>query len=249
MLLIPSMELRNGQCVYPKYHKQSFNEVVYEWPLTVAERWIAAGARRLHLIDVDSLATGGAENSYVVEQLVKQFPDITIQVYAGACKNAEAIDIWLAAGVRYLVINIKNHLQRESIAELCTEFPGRIIVLLDALQGRIVMGTRTVSYFQPKEIIEQFVEDGVESVIYHEISPETRLAEGVLHHAGNVAQDVRLPTYTVNGINHLDDVAKLHSQPANALAGVILGRPLYSGAIDLESAITRLAEGESSKVL
>ena len=138
MLLIPAIDLKDGKCVRLRQGRMEDETVFSDDPVAVAGRWVGAGARRLHIVDLNGAFAGQPRNAAVVHSIAQAFPDLPIQV-GGGIRDAETIEAYLAAGVRYVIIGTRAMTTPHFVSDVCTQFPGHVIVGLDAREGRVAV--------------------------------------------------------------------------------------------------------------
>ena len=170
MLLIPAIDLKQGKCVRLRQGRMEDDTVFSDDPVAVAARWVEAGAKRLHLVDLDGAFAGKPVNAGVVGEIAKAFPELPIQI-GGGIRDEETIDTYLAAGVQYVIIGTKAVNAPHFVNDLCMEFPGHVIVGLDAKDGKVALdGWSKLSKHDVIDMAQHFEEDGVGAIIYTDIA-------------------------------------------------------------------------------
>ena len=160
MLLIPAIDLKDGQCVRLRQGRMDDTTVFSNSPVDMAERWVNAGARRLHLVDLNGAFEGKPVNGDVVRAVAEKFPDVPVQI-GGGIRDAETVQAYLDAGVQYCIIGTKAVQEPQFVVELCQQFPGHIIVGLDAKNGMVATdGWAEVSSVSAIELARQFEQSG-----------------------------------------------------------------------------------------
>jgi len=207
-------------------------------PVAVAERWVAAGARRLHIVDLDGARTGKPIHAKLIHEIAEKFPDLPIQV-GGGIRNEDTVQRYLEAGVSYVIIGTKAVTAPHFVADVCLEFPGHIIVGLDVRDGRVAIdGWSKMSRHNAIELAEQFEQDGVAAIVYTDISKDG-LMQGVNVAATvELAQALAIPVIASGGISTLDDVRALCEVTDEGIEAAITGRAIYEGTIDFTEAQT-----------
>lgn len=240
MLLIPAIDLKEGRCVRLRQGRMEEATVFSENPLEVAERWVAAGAQRLHLVDLDGAFAGGRRNASIVEQIAKGYPDIPIQV-GGGIRDADTVQAYLDAGVSYVILGTKAVSAPHFVNDLCLEFPQHIIVGLDAKDGRVAInGWSKLSNHDVIDLAQRFEEDGVAAIIYTDISRDGMLSGVNVEATTHLAQSVHVPVIASGGVNNLEDIEALCAVEEEGVSGVIIGRALYEGTLDFAEAQRRV---------
>jgi phosphoribosylformimino-5-aminoimidazole carboxamide ribotide isomerase len=236
MLLIPALDLKRGKCVRLRQGRMNDVTAFSDNPLLVARRWADAGARRLHIVDLDGAAAGRPMNAGVVREIAAEFPDLSIQI-GGGIRDADTVQAYLEAGVQYAIIGTKAVSAPHFINDLCLEFPGHIIVGLDAKDGRIAIdGWSKLSHHDVIDIAQRFEQDGVAAIIYTDISRDGMMAGVNIEATVKLASSVHVPIIASGGVTNLDDIKALCAVADEGVTGIIIGRALYEGTIDLASA-------------
>lgn len=238
MQMIPAIDLKDGQCVRLRKGVMEDSTVFSDDPVAVAKQWVEQGARRLHLVDLNGAFAGEPVNGEVVTAIAKAYPDLPIQI-GGGIRSAETIRYYLDAGVSYVIIGTKAVKEPAFIKEMCREFPGAIIVGLDAKDGLVATdGWAQVSQVRATELAKRFEQDGVSSIVYTDIERDGMMQGVNVEATVEMAEASSLPIIASGGITNLDDIRALLAR-ANAGAGIcgaITGRAIYEGTLDLAAA-------------
>src|SRR5690606_29890660 len=170
MLIIPAIDLKDRQCVRLRRGVMEDSTVYGSDPVEMAARWVEAGARRLHLVDLNGAFVGKPVNGDAVTAIARKFPKLPIQI-GGGIRDAETIEHYLQAGVAYVIIGTKAVKEPQFVGEVCKQFPGHIIVGLDAKDGLVATdGWAEVSMLQATDLAKRFEQDGVSAIVYTDIS-------------------------------------------------------------------------------
>lgn len=241
MLLIPAIDLKGGKCVRLRQGRMEDETVFSNDPMAVAERWIKNGARRLHIVDLDGAVAGQPKNADIISAITKNFPDIPIQV-GGGIRDEEAIEAYLNAGVQYVILGTKAVTAPHFLADICTEFPGHIIAGLDVRNGTVaVNGWSKLSSHNTIDLACRFEHDGVEAIVYTDITRDGMM-EGInVEDIVQVAQAVNVDVIAAGGITTIDDVRALCAVAGEGIIGAITGRAIYAGTLDFSEG-QRLAD-------
>ena len=236
MLMIPAIDLKEGRCVRLRQGRMADDTVFSDDPVAVAGRWRDAGARRLHLVDLDGAFAGEPRHAEVVRAITAAWPDLPLEV-GGGIRDADTIAAYLEAGVSWAIIGTQAVRDPGFVRDACAAFPGRIIVGLDARDGRVaVEGWAESSEHDAIEFARGFADAGVAAIVYTDIGRDGML-EGVNVDATvRVARAAGVPVIASGGMKSLDDVRALAAANEPGIAGAILGRSLYEGTIDLAEA-------------
>ena len=242
MLLIPAIDLKDGHCVRLRQGIMEDSTVFSEDPVAMAGQWVEAGARRLHIVDLDGAFAGKPKNAEVIHDIASRYPDLTIQL-GGGIRDEDIIAGYLDAGVNFLIVGTQAVKEPHFVAEVCAEFPTHIIVGLDAKDGKVATeGWSKLSKQDVVDMARRFENDGVEAIIYTDISRDGMM-EGVNVDATvKMAQAVNIPIIASGGITNMDDVKALSAVADEGIMGAITGRAIYEGAIDLKQAQAWLDE-------
>lgn len=236
MLVIPAIDLKEGKCVRLRQGRMEDNTVYSEDPLAVASRWVEQGARRIHIVDLDGAIAGKRINHAIVERIARAHPDIPVQV-GGGIRDEDTVQAYLDAGVQYVIIGTKAISAPHFIADLCVEFPGHIIVGLDAKNGKVAIdGWSKLSSHDVIDMARHFENDGVEAIIYTDIGRDGMLSGVNIESTVALAQSVHIPVIASGGIKSVDDVRQLCAVAHHGIVGAITGRAIYEGTLDFAQA-------------
>lgn len=236
MLLIPAIDLKDGQCVRLRQGRMEDSTIFSDDPVAMAGRWVEAGARRLHLVDLNGAFAGQPVNAQVIRRIAQTFPDLSIQV-GGGIRDEQTVDAYLDAGVQFVIIGTKAVQDPHFISDLCLEYPGHVIVGLDARDGRVAInGWSKLTKHQVVDLARIFERDGVEAIIYTDIGRDGMMQGVNIEATVRLARAISIPVIASGGISSLDDVRALCAVEAEGIMGAIIGRALYEGSIDFAAA-------------
>jgi phosphoribosylformimino-5-aminoimidazole carboxamide ribotide isomerase len=212
--------------------------VFSEDPVAMAGRWVEAGAKRLHLVDLNGAFAGKPVNAQVIRRIANAFPDLPIQV-GGGIRDADTVDAYLNAGVSFVIIGTKAVKEPHFVKTLCLEYAGHIIVGLDAKNGKVAMdGWSKLSRHDVIDMARVLEGDGVEAIVYTDIGRDGMMQGVNVEATAAVARAINIPVIASGGISHLDDLRALCKVQEEGIMGAIIGRALYEGDIDLAAAQT-----------
>ncbi len=236
MLLIPAIDLKDGKCVRLRQGRMDDETVFGDDPVAVARRWVEAGARRLHMVDLNGAFEGRPVNAAAIRAVAEAFPDLPIQV-GGGIRDEETVQAYLDAGVQYTIIGTKAVSAPHFINDLCVEFPGHIIVGLDAKDGKVAIdGWSKLSHHSVIDMAQRFEDDGVEAIVFTDIGRDGMM-EGInVESTVELARAIRIPVIASGGITSLDDIRALCKVADEGIMGAITGRAIYEGTLDLAEA-------------
>lgn len=242
MLLIPAIDLKDGKCVRLRQGRMEDETIFADDPLDMAQRWVDAGARRLHLVDLNGAFAGKPVNADVVHRIAEAFPEVPIQV-GGGIRDEDTVQLYLDAGVSYVIIGTKAVSAPHFINDLCLEFPGHIIVGLDAKDGKVAIdGWSKLSHHDVIDMAQRFERDGVEAIVYTDISRDGMMQGVNVEATARLAAAISTPVIASGGISKLDDVRAIQAVADDGIMGTIIGRALYEGTVDLVEA-QKLVDG------
>jgi phosphoribosylformimino-5-aminoimidazole carboxamide ribotide isomerase len=210
-------------------------------PVEVATRWVNEGAQRLHLVDLDGAFAGKPVNANVVHDIAEAHPDLIIQV-GGGIRDEDTIQTYLNAGVKYVIIGTKAVIAPHFVGDVCAEFPGHIIVGLDAKDGKVAIdGWSKLSNHDVIDLAQHFENDGVDSIIYTDIGRDGMMKGVNVEATAKLARAIRIPVIASGGITNMDDIHALGAVAEDGIMGAITGRAIYEGTLDFAEA-EKLAE-------
>ncbi len=232
MLLIPAIDIKQGKCVRLRRGDINQTTVFSDDPVTVADRWVSQGARRLHIVDLDGAMKGEPVNADIVHRIAENHPQLPIQV-GGGIRNEDTVGIYIQAGVRYVIIGTQAIKEPHLISDLCAEYPTHVIVGLDARDGRIATeGWSKVSKHDAIDMAQHFDHDGVEAIIYTDIARDGMMQGVNIAATVALAEAVNIPVIASGGIQNIENVKKLAAASGSGIVGAITGRAIYQGALD-----------------
>ena len=232
MLLIPAIDLKDGKCVRLRQGRMEDTTVFSDDPVAMAAQWVEAGARRLHLVDLNGAFEGKPVNGDVVRAIADAFPELPIQI-GGGIRDEETVQSYLDAGVHYVIIGTKAVNAPHFVNDLCMEFPGHIIGGLDAKDGKVAIdGWSKLSKHDVIDMAKHFEEDGVEAIIYTDIGRDGMMTGVNVEATVKLAQAISIPVIASGGITNMDDVKALCAVADEGISGAITGRAIYEGTLD-----------------
>lgn len=235
MLIIPAIDLKDGQCVRLKQGRMEDNTVFSDNPVAMAEHWVKEGARRLHLVDLNGAFDGIPVHKEIVMQITQSQPNLPIQI-GGGIRSLETIEHYLDAGVSYVIIGTKAVKEPEFVELACKQFAGHIIVGIDAKAGMVATdGWANVTDIKATELAKRFADVGVSSIVYTDIARDGMMQGVNVEQTVHLAQYSGLPVIASGGVTNLHDVELLKPYQQE-ITGIITGRAIYEGTLDIASA-------------
>lgn len=236
MLIIPAIDLKDGQCVRLRQGLMEDSTVFSDDPVAMAKQWVEQGCRRLHLVDLNGAFEGKPVNGHVVTAIAHAYPKLPIQI-GGGIRNAATIEYYLEAGVKHVIIGTKAVKEPQFVTEMCKLFPGHIIVGLDAKDGWVATdGWAEVSNVQASELAKRFEQDGVSSIIYTDIARDGMMQGVNVEATLAMARASSIPVIASGGITNMDDIRALHAHTGEGIEGAITGRAIYEGTLTMAEA-------------
>jgi phosphoribosylformimino-5-aminoimidazole carboxamide ribotide isomerase len=236
MLVIPAIDLKDGRCVRLRQGRMEDETVFGDDPVQVAQRWVDAGARRLHMVDLNGAFEGRPVNAQAIRAVAERFPELPIQV-GGGIRDEETVQAYLDAGVQYVIIGTKAVSTPHFINDLCLEFPGHIIVGLDAKNGKIAIdGWSKLSNHSVIEMAQRFEQDGVEAIVFTDIGRDGMMSGVNVDSTVELARAIHIPVIASGGVTTIEDIRTLCGVADEGIIGAITGRAIYEGTLDLAAA-------------
>ena len=236
MLLIPAIDLKDGKCVRLRQGRMEDETVFGDDPVEVAQRWVNAGARRLHMVDLNGAFEGKPVNAGAINAVAEKFPDLPIQV-GGGIRDEDTVQAYLNAGVQYVIIGTRAVSAPHFVNDLCVEFPGHIVVGLDAKDGKVAIeGWSKLSHHSVIDMAQRFEQDGVEAIVFTDIGRDGMMSGVNVESTVELAAAIHIPVIASGGVTTIDDIKNICSTDEEGIIGAIVGRALYEGTIDLAEA-------------
>lgn len=241
MLLIPAIDLKAGKCVRLRQGRMEEEVVFSDDPVAMAGHWVELGARRLHVVDLDGAFAGRPKNAEVICAITESFPEVEVQV-GGGIRDGDTIQEYLDAGVQYVIIGTQAVTAPHFVEDMAMEFPGHILVGLDAKEGRVAIdGWSKLSRHSVIDLARRFEDEGVEAIIYTDISRDGMLDGVNVEATARLAEAIHIPVIASGGIRSLDDIHALGKIADKGVIGAITGRAIYEGTLDFAAGL-KLAE-------
>ena len=236
MLIIPAIDLKDGQCVRLRQGRMEDSTVFSDDPVAMADRWVAAGARRLHLVDLNGAFAGEPVNGAVVRAIAERHPGLPIQI-GGGIRSADTIAAYLEAGVSYVIIGTKAVQEPDFVTEMCQRYPDNIIVGIDAKGGMVATdGWAEVSSVKATDLARRFARDGVNAIVYTDIDRDGMMQGVNVEATVAMARAASIPVIASGGITDMADIRRLLDVAGEGILGAITGRAIYEGTLDVAEA-------------
>jgi phosphoribosylformimino-5-aminoimidazole carboxamide ribotide isomerase len=243
MLLIPAIDLKDGKCVRLKQGDMKTSTTFSEDPAAVARRWLDAGARRLHLVDLNGAFAGKPVNEPAVKSILAEVGDeIPVQL-GGGLRDLDTIERYLDDGLSFVIIGTAAVKSPGFLKDACSAFGGHIIVGLDAKGGKVATdGWSKLTGHEVIDLAKKFEDYGVEGVIYTDIGRDGMLSGINIDATVKLAQALTIPVFASGGLSSIADIEKLCAAESDGIEGVICGRAIYNGDLDFAAAQKRADE-------
>jgi phosphoribosylformimino-5-aminoimidazole carboxamide ribotide isomerase len=240
MLLIPAIDLKNGQCVRLRQGKMDDVTVFSADPVAVAKRWADEGAQRLHVVDLDGALKGQPLNLKTIEKIIGAVK-IAVQV-GGGIRDEDTVQRLLDAGAQYVIVGTKAVSAPHFLHDLCIEYPRHVLVSIDARDGRVALnGWARLTGHDAIETAQHCERDGAEAIIYTDIARDGMMNGFNAEATRNLAKSVNTPVFASGGISSVKDLQALKEIEGDGVAGCVVGRALYEGTLKLKDALKALA--------
>lgn len=239
MILFPAIDLKGGKCVRLYKGDMAQATVFNDSPGDQAAQFVKAGARWIHVVDLDGAFAGKSVNADAVRAILKN-ANVPVQL-GGGIRDDAAIASWLGAGVTRVILGTIALKDPDFVKRACKTFPGKIVVGIDARGGHVaVQGWAETSDMKAVDLARKFEDSGVAAIVYTDIDRDGALQGPNVDATVAMAKAVSIPVIASGGVSSLDDLAVLQRHAKDGIAGVISGRALYDGRIDLRAAIDLL---------
>ena len=240
MLLIPAIDLKDGRCVRLRQGDMDDATVFADDPAEMAGQWLAQGARRLHLVDLNGAVAGRPRNEAAVRAIVRAVGDTIPVQLGGGIRDLDTIERYLDDGIAYVIIGTAAVKSPGFLHDACGAFPGQILVGLDARDGKVATdGWSKLTGHDVVDLARKFEDYGVEGIIYTDIGRDGMLGGVNVEATVRLAREVRVPVFASGGVGGIEDVDRLCAVESEGIEAVILGRALYEGRLDFVAAQAR----------
>ena len=241
MIIYPAIDIRGGRCVRLTEGRFDAETVFADDPAEMALKWAGMGAEFLHLVDLDGALAGEGRNAPVIERIL-QSVSIPVQL-GGGIRNLETIERLLALGVTRLILGSAAVKNPQLVAEACKKYPGHIAVGIDAKNGEVAIeGWGQGSGVAATELAKRMADYGVETIIYTDISRDGMLSGVNVEATAALARACGVPIIASGGVASIEDIRRVKAVEADGVCGCIIGKAIYTGAVDLKAALALAKE-------
>jgi len=236
VIVIPAVDLKDKRCVRLSQGRMDQESIYSEDPVQMAKHWESKGAERLHVVDLNGAVTGNPVHRSLIEEMVRSL-NIPVEV-GGGIRDLETIEIYLSSGVQWAILGTAALRNRPLVREACRRFPERIILGIDARGGKVAIeGWKEMASTGTVEMARQFEGMGVSAIIFTDIERDGMRTGLNLEATKSLALRISIPVIASGGVSRIEDIEHLMELEPDGVIGVIVGRALYTGALDLEEAI------------
>jgi phosphoribosylformimino-5-aminoimidazole carboxamide ribotide isomerase len=240
MLLIPAIDLKDGRCVRLRQGNMNEATVFSEDPVAMARHWVEAGARRLHIVDLNGARSGKPVNEPVIKKIIAAVGDDVPVQLGGGLRDLDTIERYIDDGVRFVVIGTAAVKNPGFLHDACSAFGGHVIVALDAKGGKVATdGWSKLTGHDVVDLAQKFEDYGVDAILYTDIGRDGMLTGVNIEATVELARAVKIPVIASGGVASLADVERLCAVEDEGIEAVILGRSLYEGTLDFKQAQAR----------
>ena len=247
MDVIPAIDLLEGRCVRLYQGDYAQSQVFNDNPVEVAKQWADQGATRIHVVDLDGAKVGQPVNNKAIEAIVGAV-SVPVQV-GGGLRDRTGVTKMLDAGVQQVILGTAAVEEPTIVESLCAEFPGKIIVGIDARKGWVAThGWLETSEVMATDLAQQMSKLGVAAIIYTDILRDGTLIGPNLDALRELAASISIPIIASGGVSSMTDLLSLLALEPSGVSGVIVGRAIYTGDISLREAVQAIGNGRLQDV-
>ena len=236
MMVIPALDLKEGRCVRLSQGRMDQESIYSEDPLQMARHWESKGAERLHVVDLNGAMKGKPFHRSLIETITQSLR-IPVEV-GGGIRDLETIEGYLSSGVRWVILGTAALKNRHLVEEACHRFPEKVILSIDAKGERVaIQGWKEVTPFKAIDLAKQFEGIGLSAIIFTDIERDGMETGANWEETKTLAKTTSIPVIASGGVARVEEIERLMEQKPDGIIGVIVGRALYTGQVDLEEAI------------
>lgn len=239
MIIIPAIDLKDEKCVRLLQGDFSRSTVYSDNPVEVAGIWQKKGAERIHIVDLDGSLAGAPRNREIIRDIIRKI-DVPVQV-GGGIRNMKTIEDYVGMGVYWVILGTAALKDRKFVMDACSAYRGRIILGIDASDGKVAIEAWTEKMNESAlKVAKSYEGHGLDAVVYTDIKRDGMGVGVNIEATENLARAVDIPVIASGGVSSIHDIEKLMKTEKSGVAGVIIGRALYNGALRLEDAISKV---------
>lgn len=236
MKIIPAIDIQNGNCVRLKQGDFTKETIFHSSPIDMAQKWVDEGAERLHIVDLDGARLGSPINMEVISKICDKFPSIPVQI-GGGIRDLETAEKYLSAGASFIIVGTKAVEDPNFIKILCSKFPKKVIVGIDAKNGEVATeGWLSISDKNAIDFAKIFENLGVAEIVYTDIEKDGMMKGLNIEATLDLAKNVKIPIIASGGVSCIEDIYKIGAYTKSGISGIIIGRALYEKKFNIEEA-------------
>ena len=236
MIIYPAIDLKDGKCVRLVRGEMEKSTVFSDKPYLQAKKFEQAGCHWLHLVDLNGAFEGRPVNSKAVSEIITNVNMLT--QLGGGIRNMDTIEFWISAGINRIILGTAALHDPALVLQACHSFPDQIAVGIDAKDGKVaVNGWAEVSEISAIDLALKFEDAGVSAIIYTDINRDGVMAGPNIEETAKLAERLSTPVILSGGISQLSDIEAVKNVRGSGIEGIIIGRALYDGSIDVKDAI------------
>jgi len=236
VIIIPAIDLKEGRCVRLSQGRMDQETIYSENPIEMAKHWESKGAERLHVVDLNGAVTGKPFHRALIEEMVRSI-HIPVEI-GGGIRDLAAIEGYIHSGAEWVILGTVALRNRHLLTEACQQFPGKVILGIDAKGEKVaVEGWKEVASMEAIELARQFEGIGLSAIIFTDIERDGMSTGINFESTRNLSRSTSTPVIASGGVSRIEDIEHLLELGKDGVIGVIVGRALYAGTLDLEEAI------------
>jgi phosphoribosylformimino-5-aminoimidazole carboxamide ribotide isomerase len=244
MIIIPAVDIKNGKCVRLLQGRMDDETVYSDDPQAMASKWTRLGAQRIHVIDLDGAFAKTPQNTGPIRKILHTVK-VPIQL-GGGIRTEETVHMYLEMGVKRVIIGTGAIKKPDFVKKVCKTYPGQIVVGIDARNGKVAIdGWTQTTQIEAVELAKEFEDCGVAAINFTDIHRDGMQTGPNLDATLRLAEAVSIPVVASGGVSSIDDIKNLLPLETAGVAGVIVGKALYSGKLDLKEALDLTAKTHS----
>lgn len=236
MIVIPAVDLKDGRCVRLSQGRMEQETVYSEHPVQMAQQWESKGAERIHVVDLNGAVAGKPFHQSLIKEMVRSL-QIPIEV-GGGIRDFDTLENYLSSGVRWVILGTAAFNNRPFIEKACHRFPERVILGIDAKGGKVaIRGWNEVVSLEAIDLAKQVEGMGLSAIIFTDIEKDGMSTGLNFESTQKLSRSTSIPVIASGGVSRIEDIGHLLELEPDGVIGVIVGRALYTGSVDLEEAI------------
>ena len=236
MIFFPAIDLKNGKCVRLEQGEAERSTVFDHNPVERAEYFKNLGCKWLHIVDLDGAFMGRPINHELVKSILN-IKGLKVQL-GGGIRNIEAIDLWISLGVERIILGTAAIESPQLVKDACKKYPGRIILGIDVRKKKVAIeGWKKQSEILALDLVKKYEKIGLSAIVYTDISKDGLLKGPSIEETANFAYNIKIPVIASGGVTSIRDLEALKEKEHSGIFGVISGRAIYDGRLDIKESI------------